>query len=72
MFTFTVQAEDTQHQFHSLPVESVGKALDYPWLTQVTVKLPDNLIGAGDVRVNVTLHGVTSNQGVVTIAPFAP
>ena len=66
---FAVQAENAQHQIFPLTVESVWKTPDYDWLTQLTVKLPDGLIGAGDVKVSITLHGITSNQGTINIAP---
>jgi dipeptidyl aminopeptidase/acylaminoacyl peptidase len=65
----TVQAEDAQHQLHALTVENVATVPGYGWLTQVTAKLPDSLIGAGNVNVIMTLHGATSNQMTITIAP---
>ena len=36
-------------------------------LTQVVVKLADDLEGKGDVQVSISLRGSASNKGVVTI-----
>jgi Tol biopolymer transport system component len=63
----TAQAENAQHQITPLTVEYVGKHPIWAWLTQVNVKLPDELAGAGDVLVSITLHGTNSNKVQVTI-----
>ncbi|HEY1403498.1 MAG TPA: hypothetical protein VGB05_05185 [Pyrinomonadaceae bacterium] len=63
----TTQAEDGRQNVYPLAVEHVGKVPGFNWLTQVTVKLPDELIGAGDVRVSISLHGATSNRGFIGI-----
>ncbi len=62
-----VQAIDAQNKTYTLPVEYVGKASDFNWLTQVVVKLPNQLIGAGDVQVSLILHGVESNKVLITL-----
>jgi len=36
------------------------------WLTQVTLKLNDQ-VPAGDMKVRITLHGVTSNAVNVAV-----
>jgi hypothetical protein len=64
----TVQAEDAQHVNHQLPVEFITALPDLAGLSQIVVKLPDNL-GSGDFMVSFTLRGVTSNAGVMTIKP---
>jgi len=51
----------------NLVVESVRNVPGFNWMTQLVVKLPDELEGAGDVQMSITLHGVTSNKGIVTI-----
>ncbi len=63
----TAQAEDSQHRVYQLPVEFVGKVPDFNWLTQVIVKLPDDLPHNEDVRVSLNLRGVTSNQALIKI-----
>jgi hypothetical protein len=58
----TARAEDSRHVSYQLPVESVGRTPGFPWLTQVVVKLPTELAGAGDVRVSISVRGVVSNE----------
>ncbi|MDQ3802620.1 MAG: hypothetical protein M3416_02035 [Acidobacteriota bacterium] len=64
-----VQAEDSRHRLFPLPVEFVGKVPNFDWLTQITVSLPDELEGAGDVWVSVSLRGVSSNRALIKIQP---
>jgi hypothetical protein len=64
----TVQAEDSQHVTHQLAVEFVDSVPNFGGLSQIVVKLPDNL-GSGDFLVSFTLRGVASNKGLITIAP---
>lgn len=63
----TAQAEDSQHRVYPLPVEFVGKVPDFNWLTQVTVKLPEDLPHNEDVWVRINLRGVRSNQAPIKI-----
>jgi hypothetical protein len=63
------QAEDSQHRITPLAVESVGKVPNLDWLTQINVRLPDELANAGDVFVNISLRGVTSNRALISISP---
>jgi uncharacterized delta-60 repeat protein len=51
---------------HNLPVEYVGAVPGFEWLTQVVVRLPPQLAGAGTVQVSIT-HGNTSNPGSFVI-----
>ena len=64
----TVQAEDSLHRSISLPVEFVGKVPKAGWLTQIVVRLPDELDGAGDLQLSVSFRGRTSNKGVINVA----
>lgn len=64
----TVQAEDSQHAIHQLPVEFAGVAPNFDGLWQLVVKLPDGL-ASGDYMVSFTLRGVASNQGRITVKP---
>lgn len=67
----TVRAENSQHAIFSVPAEYVGKVSNAPWLTQVNVRLPDELATGGDVSMSVVYHGVESNKLVITIKPPA-
>jgi len=58
----TAQAEDSQQRIYLLPVESVRSVPNFPWLVELTVKLPDELQGVGDVLVSVSLRGSKSNK----------
>lgn len=65
----TAQAEDSQHGIYPLAIEYVGEVPNFYWLTQVVVKLPDQLESAGDVSVSINLRGRMSNAAVVRIKP---
>ena len=58
----TVQAEDSQQRKYLLPVETINNVPGFPWLSQVTVKLPDEMQSIGDVWLSVSLRGVQSNK----------
>jgi hypothetical protein len=58
----TARAVDSQQRAFDLPVEAVGGVKNLSWLAQVTVRLPPELSGAGDVSVSVTVRGVESNK----------
>jgi len=64
-----VQAENALHPLVDLPVEFIGKIPSANWLTQITVRLPDQLNGAGDIQLRISFRGQTSNPGSITIAP---
>jgi hypothetical protein len=64
----SVLAEDNQGTPYNLAVEYVGPVAGLNDVTQVVVRLPENVIGAPrDLWVKVTLRGPSSNRGVVTI-----
>ena len=63
----TAEAEDSQQRKYVLPVEAVRRVPNIQWLMQVTVKLPDELQGVGDVWMSVSLRGVRSNKVLVKI-----
>ena len=68
----TAQAEDSQNRIFMLPVEFVGKVPGFDWLTQVNVKLPDELKNLGEVQVSINVRGVSSNKAPLRVAPPAP
>lgn len=67
----TVQAEDAQHRTFFLPVEFVGPVPRFADLTQIVVRLPDELAAGGEVQLTVTLHGLTSGRATLSLRPPA-
>jgi len=63
----TARAVDSQQRVFDLPVEDVGPAKNLSWLEQVTVRLPPELSGAGDLSVSVTVRGVESNKATLRV-----
>jgi len=63
----TVQVEDSQHKVQVLPVETAEEVPNFNWIKGVTVKLPDELRGSGEVFVKIGLRGVLSNQVALSI-----
>jgi uncharacterized delta-60 repeat protein len=65
----TAQAEDSQQRVFPLTVEYAGKVPRFDWLTQINVRLTDDLENAGDVRLSIRVRGVQSNTVLLTIRP---
>ena len=65
--SITAKAEDAQLNVFPLTVEFVGKPTGMEPLSEVVVKLPDNLPTGQSVFVSVTLRGQTSNKVRVRI-----
>ena len=63
----TVQAKDAQQRLFDLPCEATARVKHPSWVSQVTVRVPDTLAGAGDVNVSVTVRGKVSNSGPLRI-----
>lgn len=63
----TVLAEDSQHRVFPLTVEYVGRVPGYDWLTQINVKLPDELENAGEVSLSINLRGLSSNKAMLSL-----
>ena len=63
----TMQAEDTQHRLFDLPVEGTARVKNLSWMSQVTVRVPDTLVGAGDLNVTVIVRGKVSNKAPLRI-----
>jgi hypothetical protein len=64
---FTVQAEDSQHRIFLLPVEYAARAPGLEGVTQLVVKLPDELSNAGELLISVSLRGTFSNKAPIRI-----
>jgi hypothetical protein len=63
----TARARDSRSRAYSLKVEFVGKVPNLDWLTQVVVRLPDELANAGDVWISINLREQTSNEVLFNI-----
>jgi uncharacterized delta-60 repeat protein len=65
----TAQAEDSQQGVFPLIVEYAGKVPGFDWLTQINVRLTDELESAGDIRVSVRVRGTQSNTVLLSVRP---
>jgi uncharacterized protein (TIGR03437 family) len=65
----TALAEDSQQRAYPLTVEYCGKDPDHAWLTQVILKLPEDVVGAGDIWVSINVGAVASNKVLISIKP---
>ena len=66
----TATAEEAGGTIRPLIVEAVGPVPGMNnWLKQVVLKLNDQITTAQDVKVRITLHGVTSNPVTVAVKP---
>ena len=63
----TCVIEDAQQVNHPATVEFVGKIPDFNSFTEVVIRLPDSLIGNGDVFIIITIHGRTSNKARIRL-----
>ena len=62
-----VQAEDTQQRLFDLPCEATSRVKNLSWLSQVTCRVPDELVLAGNVNVSVKVRGMVSNKAPLRI-----
>ena len=62
----TAQAEDSQHRIYALPVEAAVEMPRFTWIKEVTVDLPAELQGLGDISVRIALRGVPSNPVLIS------
>jgi len=62
-----VQAEDAQQRLFDLPCEATGRVKNLSWMSQVTCRVPDELVLAGNVNVSVKVRGVVSNKAPLRI-----
>jgi hypothetical protein len=58
----TADAEDGSHRTYPLVVESVGRVPGFYWLSNVVVRLHDDMGDPGDVLVRIRVRGVSSNR----------
>ena len=58
----TARAEDAGSNVFPLTVEFVGKVPGFDWLTQINVRLADNMPTSQSLLVSVSLRGKTTNK----------
>jgi len=63
----TAQAEDSQQRVFPLTVEHARTVAGFDWLTQINVRLPDELANAGNIEISVRVRGVQSNKVLFTV-----
>lgn len=63
----TAQAEDSQQKVFPLTVEHATKVSGVDSLTQINVRLPDELKSAGNIRVSIRVRGVQSNTILLSV-----
>ena len=63
----TAEAEDAAGRRYQLPVEHAAPVPGLGWLTQVTVRLPDDLAGPDYVWVSLNVRGTLTNRAVITL-----
>ncbi len=66
----TAQAEDAQHRIYPLVVEYVSGIDKVSHLTQINIKLADEIYNVGDVWVSIKVRGIVSNKARIRIVPF--
>jgi len=62
-----VHVEDSQQHVFDLLSESTARVKNLSWISQVTVRLPDTLVGVGNVNVSISVRGVMSNKALLRI-----
>ena len=63
----TAEAVDSAGRRYQLPVEHAANVPGLDWLTQVTVRLPDDLNGLNHVWVTLNVRGTLTNKAVITL-----
>lgn len=64
----SVRATDSRGVTYDMAVEQVSKVPNFPWLSSVTVRLPDDQTITGDLSVSLGMRGSISNSVRVAIA----
>ena len=64
---FSADAQDSAGKIYPLTVENVSPVPGFEGITQIIVRLNDNMGDVGDVLLRLNLHGVASNRVRVAI-----
>ena len=65
----TATAEDSVGTIRPLTVEFVGRVPGNTWLTEVVLKMTDQITTAGDLKIKLSLHGTSTNTVLVAVTP---
>jgi hypothetical protein len=57
----TARAADTRGNSYDLAVEQVVKVRNFPWLTAIFVRLPNDPTINGDLLVTLNMRGASTN-----------
>ena len=63
----TAQATDQLQTTHNLPVEDLRKVPGIPWMSQLTLMLPSDLVVPSELRVSVAYRGRASNTATINV-----
>lgn len=66
----TLRGVDSRDIFYDLVVEQVRKVPNFPWLSALIIRLPDDATINGDLRVTLAMRGAFSNT--IRLAIRAP
>ena len=76
LLVVTAEATDSQQVVYQLPVEFVGNVPTFiatvpqqPFLTQIVLKIPEEIVSAGDLQVSITTRNKTSNKVLIAVKP---
>ena len=58
----SVRATDSRGLAYDLAVEQVGKVANFPWLSSIIVRLPDDTTITGDLVLSLGMRGTVSNS----------
>jgi hypothetical protein len=65
----TAEVEDSSHHLHLVTVEFIAPLPDIDGVSQLVIRFPAELANAGDVWLDLKLHGLSSNKAQITIGP---
>jgi beta-glucanase (GH16 family) len=65
----TAEARDGQGHSFPLTVENVVKVPNFEWITQVVVRLPDELTSLSEAQISVRARGQLSNEALIRLTP---
>jgi len=65
----TAEARDGQGNSIPLTVENVVKVPNFEWITEVVVRLPDELATLSEAQVSVNARGQRSNDALIRLTP---
>lgn len=63
----TAQAIDKSFVAHPLPIEDLRKVPGVPWMSQLTVRLPEDIPTPNDLSITVTARSLASNATTLKI-----